>query len=58
MKEIDKAKKNYKQRTGTKRLLVKPIILQGTTLKSQSMYYINGKKMILVRGKSPDFMER
>lgn len=58
MNELNKAKINYRQRTGVKRVLVKPIILQGTNIKSKNMFLINGKRMILIKGSSPDFIER
>lgn len=58
MEQMKLAKQNYKQRTGIKRLRVQQTKIRGTNIISKNLYLVQGKKMILVKGQQPDFVER
>lgn len=56
-KMLEEAKKNYKQRTGKKRVSVQPVKVKGLNRNSEVFYKVNGKKSILYSFQGePDFI--
>ena len=55
-KELELAKQNYKARKNIKRLSIRPHTIKGTTLESNTIFIVNGTKMVLIsKGQNSDF---